>query len=127
MHMGQQLMEAEEYIRRVRLCLFEVGFRDVPINHTGWLSNGLPSLSTPADVPVSIAYMAARVAVIQEFPDLPAPCYGCFRESVLTLTQDAADSCRLGICVTGGPRWPSHEELLGADRTEGLEIHADVA
>ena len=126
--MGQQLIEQEEYVRRLRLCLFEVGFRDVKFTVHGWLETGIPWISTPGEtVPVQLAYMAARVAVIQEFPDLPAPCYGCFRESVLTLTQDAADSCRLGICVTGGPRWPSHEELLGADRTEGLEIHANVA
>lgn len=128
MHMGQQLMEAEEYIRRVRLCLFEVGFRDVPINHHGvWLDNGLPNLATPTGIPVQIAYMAARLAVIREFPDLPQACYGCFRLAWTIQEAAPAVSCRAGQCVTGGPAWPSHEELLGADRTEGLEIHANVA
>lgn len=120
-------MEAEEYIRRVRLCLFEVGFRDIPITHAGWMDNGLPNLVTPVGIPTPIAYMAARLAIIREFPEVPQACYGCFRVS--WTIQDAGPnvSCRAGQCMTGGPAWPSHEELLGADRTEGLEIHADVA
>jgi hypothetical protein len=129
--MGQQLIEAGEYIRRVRLCLFEVGFRDVQIDHVGWAENGLPKLRTFQTVPVELAYMAARLAVIQDLPDVPAPCYGCFHLTFETQQvnedESAAAKCRQGQCVTGGPDWPSHEELLGADRTEGLEIHADVA
>jgi hypothetical protein len=129
--MGQQLIDAEEYIRRIRLCLFEVGFRDVLIEHKGWTEAGLPWVATyNQDVPVQLAYMAARLAVIQDLPDVPQCCYGCFRLG-FTLppggTVNPPAECRSGNCVTGGPAWPSHEELLGADRTEGLEIHEHVA
>lgn len=125
--MGQQLIEAEEYIRRLRLCLFEVGFRDVKFTMNGWLETGIPWVSTPGEtVPVQLAYMAARLAV-HDLEDFPAACYGCFRLSFETQTNDAAAQCRCGTCVTGGPQWPDHKELLGADRTEGLEIHDHVA
>lgn len=126
--MGQQLIEAEEYIRRVRLCLFEVGFRDVDIKHMGWLPNGLPAIATyDQHVPTPLAYMAARLAIIKDIEGVPQCCYGCFKIGYDTQSPEPARLCRLGQCPTGGPEWPSHEELLGADMTEGLEIHADFA
>lgn len=120
-------MEAEEYVERIRLCLFEVGYRDVALRHIGWLENGLPSFGTTEPIPVALAYMAARLSVIRDHPDVTQSCYGCFKASYLHQQHETSVRCREGDCLTGGPAWPSQEELLGADRTEGLEIHAHVA
>ena len=108
------VIEADEYERRLKLCFAELGFQDVPTQFNGWSDTGVPLFSTPAVIPLVVAYMAARMVLFLDHGEVPVACWGCFQLADAASNVEIGKQCRLGNCTSGGPEWPSWEEIRRA-------------
>lgn len=100
-------MSVEEQIRRTRICLFEVGYRDIDIEVIGKLPDGSPILGTAAPLEPAIGYQVGVLLCLSE--GRPMCCWSCWLDS-----NAIAEDCRNGYCLhPEGPSRPPREKLLG--------------